>query len=101
MSECRPERPSKECGSGDDGADPSVEAAVARIGERGESIRDRQVERALGELDDDLTARERAVVEALGDRLVERLLAVPEAQLKAAASEGDDEQFDCALKLFG
>jgi len=97
MSECRPDR-------GRDPemtADHSVEAAVERIRDRGEAVRDRQVERALSELDGDLSERERAAIEALGDRLVERLLAVPEAQLERAAREGDDERVRQALDLFG
>ncbi|NLV10277.1 MULTISPECIES: hypothetical protein [Halomicrobium] len=72
--------------------------AIERIRERGESVRDRQVERALSELE--LSEHERDAVERLGDRLVERLLAVPEAQLERAASDGDDETLAAALELF-
>lgn len=97
MSECRPDHRE----GGDAATDPAVEAAVDSIRDRGETVRDRQVERALSELDGDLSERERAVIEALGDRLVERLLAVPEAQLRRAAREGDGEQFQRALALFG
>lgn len=81
--------------------DPTVDEAIDRIRDRGQAVRDCQVSRALSELDEDITERERAVIGALGDRLVERLLAVPEQQLKTAACEDDTERFDHALELFG
>lgn len=101
MSECRPTDRSASDGDSrrDEQRDPTVEAAVERIRERGETVRDRQVERALSTLD--LAERERAVIEALGDRLVERLLAVPEEQLRSAAREDDENEFERALELFG
>lgn len=102
MSDCLHERDDErattEDGTGD-AATPSADAAIERIRERGETVRDRQVERALSELDD-LSPAERAVIERLGDRLVDRLLAVPEEQLERAAGEGDEESFEAALSLF-
>ena len=102
MTDCLHERDDERATSGDgsgEKAPPSVDAAVDRIRERGESVRDRQVERALSELDG-LSPAERAVIERLGDRLVDRLLAVPEEQLERAAGEGDEASFEAALSLF-
>lgn len=87
--------------AGDSSIDPAVRTAIQRIHGRGERIRHQQVERARTELADELSDRELAVIETLGEQLLERLLAVPEAQLKTAAREGDDEQFERALELFG
>lgn len=103
MTDCLSERDDAEGATTEDrrrdAAEPAVEAAVDRIRGRGETVRDRQVERALSELDD-LSPAERAVIERLGDRLVDRLLAVPEEQLERAAGEGDDTSFEAALSLF-
>lgn len=82
-------------------SDQTISGAIAQIRDRGATVRDRQVDRALTELGDELTAEERAVIETLGDRLVERLLTVPEEQLKAAARDGENERFEAALALFG
>ncbi|MFB6073964.1 MAG: hypothetical protein ABEJ89_03030 [Haloarculaceae archaeon] len=88
---------------GDDGtkeSDPAAaDRAVADIRERGQAIRDRQVAEAVRKLEAkrDLDDRERKVLEALGDRLVDRLLAVPESALEAA----DAETARTARDLFG
>lgn len=68
---------------------------AVRLRHRGERIRRREVERALRRLDSrgELTDRKRAAVEALGERLVERLLALPESELDSAAD-------DSAVSLF-
>jgi len=95
MNECRLDRATGRTGDSD------VETVVEHIHDRGRTVRDRQVERALSELDGDLSERERAVVETLGDRLVERLLAVPAAKLRRAAGEGDENRVEHALELFG
>lgn len=87
--------------TGDRHADEeAVASAVERIRERGATVRDQQVDRALSELDG-VSERERAEIESLADRLVERLLAVPEEQLRRAAREGNEDRFRRALELFG
>jgi|AntRauTorcE11898_2_1112593.scaffolds.fasta_scaffold32899_4 glutamyl-tRNA reductase len=103
MTDCLPELEDSDRATAGDGGhdatDPAVDVAIDRIREHGEAVRDRQVERALSELDG-LSAEEAAVIERLGDRLVDRLLAVPEEQLERAAGEGDDASFEAALSLF-
>jgi len=83
-------------------ARPDVEEAVARIDERGAEIRAEQLERTLSRLEaaGELSTEQRAAVERLGDRLVERLLAVPRESLRDAAEDGDGEAVATALSLF-
>ncbi|WP_302081216.1 hypothetical protein [Salinibaculum rarum] len=88
----------------DDGADPDVEDATARIRNRGRRIRHAEQERALDRLRArrDLTSREVAVVRELARRLTESILAVPEAHLEAAQSGNvDSESVALAMELFG
>jgi glutamyl-tRNA reductase len=81
---------------------PSPDEAAARIRERGEAVRDRELATALARLeaDDDLGPAEREAVEALADRLLDSLLAVPEQSLRAAAEGDDEETVRTALSLF-
>lgn len=81
-----------------------VEAATARVRERGERIRQTEQERALERLRArrDLTDREAEVVRDLARRLTESLLAVPETHLDAVQSgEADPESAAEAVALFG
>jgi glutamyl-tRNA reductase len=87
---------------------PDVDEALAQIRARGESVRERELETALGRLDahHDLSAAERAELERLSRRLVEQLLAVPERGLREAAESDDaaaddDDTAATALELFG
>ncbi|WP_415381312.1 glutamyl-tRNA reductase [Halosimplex sp. TS25] len=84
-----------------------TDVAAARIRDRAAEIREREVETALAKLDarGDLSEDDREAVEALADRLVARLIAVPAEGLQAAADdEADDESgraAETALELFG
>jgi glutamyl-tRNA reductase len=79
-----------------DGDEPELAAIRARAS----TVRDEQVERALRRLEarGELTPERREAIERLADRLVDRLVAVPEAGI--AAAEGD-EVAETALALFG
>jgi glutamyl-tRNA reductase len=89
------------------GSDPGVDEALKRIRENARAVRDRQVETALARLDgrDDVSEAERAAVERLADRLVARLISVPERALREGeAADGesvDDETVETAVELFG
>lgn len=88
----------------DDGANPQtdLDRAIGAIRARGATVREAQVDRALSELDDaDLSTAQREAVERLGDRLVARLLAVPEARLRGLAADGDEAAVAQTLTLFG
>ncbi|WP_436927050.1 hypothetical protein [Halosimplex amylolyticum] len=90
---------------------PDADAAIARIYDRADEIRTHEVETALVKLDatGDLAPEDRAAIEGLADRLVARLIAVPERGLRAAADDGTDAEdgtedpavAETALKLFG
>jgi len=93
---------------------PDPEAARVQIRERARTVRESEFETALRRLEatDDLRASDRAVIEALADRLVARLIAVPDRRLRVAAdadpsgdeNEGDEvspETVETALDLFG
>ena len=95
-------------------ATPDPEAARVQIRERATTVRDREVETALRKLEasEGVSTADRAAVEALADRLVARLIAVPERSLRVAeepdpASDGDGgseidpETVETALDLFG
>ncbi|WP_423999260.1 glutamyl-tRNA reductase [Haloarcula salina] len=81
---------------------PDVEEAIARIDERGAEISAEQLEQALSRLEatSELTPEQRAAVERLADRLVERLLAVPHESLRDAEQRGNGEAVATALSLF-
>lgn len=79
-----------------------VDRAIATIRAHGTDVRDEQFERALEELDaETLTDGQRAALERLSDRLVARLLAVPETRLRHLAAADDDAAIERALSLFG
>lgn len=67
---------------------------------RAEAIRDEQVATALARLEahGEVTPEKRAEIERLADRLVDRLLAVPERTIDAAEDEDD---VAAVLELFG
>ena len=74
--------------------------AVIRGMYRGaERIKEREVARALGKLDD-LDEDEREVVRGLADALVSRLLAAPTQSLRDAAADDDVETLLAAIELF-
>ncbi|WP_276273893.1 glutamyl-tRNA reductase [Haloarcula litorea] len=82
--------------------DRDVERAIGTVRTRGAEVQAEQFERALRELDDEaLTDAQREAVERLSERLVDRLLAVPEARLRQLAASGDDAAVETALALFG
>lgn len=82
------DRLESEASDANEGENLGADAAVARIRDRAATIRDREVETALAKLDarGDLSTADRGAVEAMADRLVARLVAVPERRLEAAAS---------------
>jgi len=83
---------------------PATEhAAVRRIRERATAVRNEEVETAITKLDagGEVSEADREAVERLADRLVERLLAVPEESLRAAAAADDEETVETGLELFG
>jgi len=83
--------------------DPATaEAAIARIRDRGTTVRDRELETALSQLEarGDPSPADREAVADLADRLVEALLAVPESGLREG-DEVDAETVETALELFG
>jgi glutamyl-tRNA reductase len=89
-----------------EGRVPDVERAIDRIDERAAAVRERQVERALAELDgpDGTDPETRAAVRRVADRLTERLVATPKEALRTAAASPDREGEDAirvALALFG
>jgi len=80
-----------------------VETARRRIRERGETIRRREQARAVRRLEArrPLSERERRVIRSLAGELTERLLAVPDAHLRAAErGEADEAAARVALELF-
>lgn len=73
----------------DGGTDPA--RAIDHIERRADEIRTEHVQRALRRLEahGDLTDEQRAAVETLGERLVDRLVEPPRRSLRAG-EEGDD-----------
>ena len=67
-------------------------SALARVEQRAERIRTEELERALGELahERELTDDQRAAVEALSERLVDRVLAGPRTRLRRDGVREDD-----------
>nr|WP_284008319.1 glutamyl-tRNA reductase [Halomicroarcula sp. YJ-61-S] len=89
----------------DDTTEPTidVEQALGQLAARGAEVRAEQLEEALTRLraDGDLTDEQVAALEQLSERLVDRLLAVPEETLREAANRGDEEAVETAMELFG
>jgi len=79
--------------------DRAVDRTTARIRQQAETVRREELQTALDRLEatGDLTDDQRAAVEALSVRLVDRLLAVPERRLDAA---DDAETLETAIALF-
>jgi glutamyl-tRNA reductase len=75
-----------------------VAEALSAIHETGERVRERELQTALGKLDD-LDESNRAVVEALAARLVAGVLEAPTRSLLTAAA-ADPETAETALALF-
>lgn len=67
-------------------------AAIGHIEDRAAEVRETQVARALARLkaDGELTDEQRAVVQAMAERLTERIVANPRASLREADRRGDD-----------
>ena len=79
-----------------------ADAVIRGMYQGAERIKDRELETALGKLEDagELPADQRAVVEQLADALVAKLLAVPTKSLREAAAEDDWETVASAIQLF-
>ena len=86
--------------SGSDGQ--ATEPVVAATRDHAGELKRRELATALDALDaaGGLTDGQRDAVEALADRLVDRLLAPPTASLRAAAATGDPSDLRVALRLF-
>ena len=89
----------------DDTAEPTidVEQALGQLAARGAQVRAEQLEQALTRLrsEGELSDEQVAALERLSERLVDRLLAVPEETLREAANRGDEEAIETAMELFG
>lgn len=79
--------------------DPSIRQTIAKIRQQAESIRRKELQRALQRLnaEGELTDEQQAAVEALTERLVDQLLAVPRQRLNAVA---DEEEAETVIELF-
>ncbi|SFB85015.1 glutamyl-tRNA reductase [Halobiforma haloterrestris] len=77
-----------------------ADEAIAAMYESAERIKQRELEKALSRLDDDLSPSQREVVESMADTLVSQLLAPPTTSLREAAAEDDWETIHTALQLF-
>ncbi|MDQ2050542.1 glutamyl-tRNA reductase [Natronolimnohabitans sp. A-GB9] len=78
-----------------------ADEVIAAMYESAERVKEREVERALSELEGDASADEqREVVEAMADALVNQLLAPPTKSLRDAAAEDDWSTIHTALQLF-
>lgn len=84
-------------------ATTDVEQALGALSARGAEVQAEQLERALSRLraEDDLSDEQVAAVEQLSERLVDRLLSVPEESLRAADNRGDQQRIEVAMELFG
>jgi len=75
-----------------------ADQVISAMYESAEGVKDREVETALAKLD--LDEADAAVVEAMADSIVSRLLAPPTTSLRDAAEEDDWETIRTALELF-
>ncbi|MFC7075999.1 glutamyl-tRNA reductase [Haloarcula halophila] len=82
---------------------PDVEQALGQLAARGAEVRAEQLNRALTRLraDGELSAEQVAALEQLSERLVDRLLALPEETLREAANRGEEDAVETAMELFG
>jgi glutamyl-tRNA reductase len=76
-----------------------ADEVIAAMYESADRIKEREVERALTELENG-NAGQREVVEAMADSLVNQLLAPPTRSLREAAAEDDWSTINTALQLF-
>ncbi len=76
-----------------------ADAVISGMYRGAERIKEAEVRRALGRLDD-VDAEDREVVESLADTLVSQILAVPTKSLRDAAAEDDWETITTAIDLF-
>ncbi|WP_324757293.1 glutamyl-tRNA reductase [Haloarcula montana] len=82
---------------------PDVEQALGQLAARGAEVRAEQLDRAVTRLraDGELSAEQVAALEQLSERLVDRLLALPEETLREAANCGEEDAVETAMELFG
>lgn len=76
-----------------------ADEVIAAMYESAERIKQREIERALAELDDE-NGDQREIVESMADSLVSQLLAPPTKSLREAAAEDDWSTINTALQLF-
>ncbi|EMA27452.1 glutamyl-tRNA reductase [Halobiforma nitratireducens] len=77
-----------------------ADEAIAAMYESADRIKERELEKALSQLGEDLSEPQREVVESMADTLVSQLLAPPTRSLREAAAEDDWETIHTALQLF-
>ncbi|ELY65967.1 glutamyl-tRNA reductase [Natronococcus jeotgali] len=76
-----------------------ADEVIAAMYGSAEQIKERELERALAELEKEGTSR-REVLEAMADSMVSQLLAPPTKSLREAAAEDDWSTINTALQLF-
>ncbi|MFC4439177.1 MULTISPECIES: glutamyl-tRNA reductase [Natrialbaceae] len=76
-----------------------ADEVIAAMYESAERIKEREIERALAELDGE-NDDQREIVESMADSLVSQLLAPPTKSLREAAAEDDWSTINTALQLF-
>jgi glutamyl-tRNA reductase len=81
----------------------SADQVIDTLHDQAARRRDEAVTQAMERLDasGEVSEREREEIEALADRIVSRLLAVPTRSLREAAARGNEAQLETALTLFG
>ena len=79
-----------------------ADAAISRMYESAERVKERELEEALAKLETqaDFTDEQRATVAAMADALVGQLLAAPTKSLREAAGEDDWTTIQTAMRLF-
>lgn len=80
----------------------SPDAVQFELAEWGEEVKRRELQTAIGKLEASgtLTESDRAVLDAMIDRLVARLLSPPTAALDAAANESEADRREVLADLF-
>ncbi|WP_049921687.1 glutamyl-tRNA reductase [Halopiger djelfimassiliensis] len=78
-----------------------ADEVIAAMYESAERMKERELETALSQLEDDtFTPEQREIVESMADALVSQLLAPPTKSLREAAAEDDWSTINTALQLF-
>jgi glutamyl-tRNA reductase len=79
-----------------------ADEAISTMYESAERVKSREVSTAFAKLDahDDLTDKQREVIESLADSLVGQLLSAPTKSLREAAAEDDWTTIQTAMQLF-